>query len=247
MRRLPLTLAEDVTPGDWIAGSFTMPFGSWVGSFLPGRYAAYARILHRADWDTINSGRSGVRWSQVADEMGTVLDRLSAFWEVAGRVSGLEAHTGGWDGDNPREGSMDPEIYAALPALLRSHTQTPELCWVAIWTGWAWHPPEVDPDRYPQVKLPGREYYLYRGSLDDLAMHRYDAWHYDEAAGTPEWPSFQSPNMIWPQDRAWFVATEVDFDSTLVGGPGDLVRAILEHADLEAFDVREGGLIGSAG
>ncbi len=244
MRRLPLTLADDVTPADWVSGSFTMPFGPWVGSFLPGGYPAYARILHRAGRDI---SESGVRWSQVADEMGTSLDGLSSFWEVAGRVSGLEEHTGGWRGKNPDEGSMDPEIYAALPALLRPHTQTPELCWVAIWSGWAWHPPEVIPDTFPQVQLPGRAYYLYSGSLDDLAAHRYDEWPYDEAAVTPEWPSFQSPNMLWPQDRAWFVATEVDFDSTLVGGAAGLVRAIVEHPHLEAFEVREGDSIGDAG
>lgn len=244
---MPLTLVDDVTPAEWIADSFTMPFGPWVGSFLPGGYPAYARILHRADRDTTRSGWAGVRWSQVADEMGTTLDRLSPFWKVADRVSGLEEQTGGWKGENPVEGSMDPGIYAALPVVLRPYTQTPERCWIAIWTGWAWHPPEVNPDRFPQVKLPGRAYYLYRGSLDDLAVHRYDEWRYDEAAGTPEWPSFQSPNMIWPQDRAWFAATEVDFDSTLVGGPVELVRAILEHPDLEVFEVREGDLIGSDG
>jgi hypothetical protein len=243
MRSLPLALVDDVTPADWITGSFTMPFGPWVGSFLPGGYPAYVRILHRADRDMTGAG---VRWPQVAKDMGTALQAQSDFWEVAGRVSALDEHTGGWKGQNPDQGCMDPEIYAALPSLLRPHTQTPELCWVAIWSGWAWHPPNAHPDRFPQVELPGREYYLYRGSLDDVARHRYDEWE-DETTVTPEWPSFQSPNMIWPQDRAWFVATEVDFDSTLIGGMADLVREILEHPDLEAFEVREGDCIGSGG
>jgi hypothetical protein len=239
-------LVDDVSAAAWIADSFTMPFGPWVGSFVPGGYPAYARILHRADRDTIRSGRSGVRWSQVAEEMGTSLHPLSDFWEIAGRVSALDEHTGGWSGKNPDEGVMDPETYAALPFLLRPHTQTPELCWVAIWSGWAWHPPKVHPDRFPQLELPGREYYLYRGSLDDMARHRYDEWE-DEITVAPEWPRFQSPNMIWPQDRAWFVATEVDFDSTLIGGHADLVREILEHPELEAFEVHESDCIGSAG
>jgi hypothetical protein len=240
-----LTLVDDVSPADWIVPSLTMPFGPWVGSFLPGGYRAYVRILHAAQDLTGTEG--AVRWSRVAEDMGTALHPLSDFWEVAGRVSASEEHTGGWDGGNPDVGIMDAAIYAALPALLRPHTTTPELCWVAIWAGWGgWRPPVRDPDNLPMVKLPGREYYLYRGSLDDLARHRYDQWQ-DETTTMPDWPSFQSPNMIWPQDRAWFVATEVDFDSTLVGGPADLVRAIIDHPELETFEVHEGDCIGGSG
>jgi hypothetical protein len=241
----PLTVVDDVSRADWIGPSFTMPFGPWVGSFLPGGYPAYARILHRADSDMVGAG--GARWAQVAEEMGTALHSLSDFWRLAGRVSARDEHTGGWNGENPNEGIMDAEIYEALPTLLRPHTGTPELWWVAIWAGWGgWRPRVNDPQRLPMVKLPGREYYLYRGSADDVARHRYDQWQ-DDIRTRPDWPSFQSPNMIWPDDRAWFVATEVDFDSTLVGGPGTLVRDILAHPDLEAFEVHEGDCIGSAG
>lgn len=31
-----------------------------------------------------------------------------------------------------------------------------------------------------------------------------------------------------PADRSWFVASEVDFDSTLVGGSAELIKAIVE-------------------
>lgn len=67
----------------------------------------------------------------------------------------------------------------------------------------------------------------------------------------PEWPravhpafdagdrtEYQSPNLAWPRDRAWALASEIDFDSTLVAGTADLVRAICTHPGLEAVAVR---------
>jgi hypothetical protein len=43
--------------------------------------------------------------------------------------------------------------------------------------------------------------------------------------------------LFWPTDRSWCVATEVDFDSTLVGGDADLIAAILAEPDLETWAV----------
>ena len=35
------------------------------------------------------------------------------------------------------------------------------------------------------------------------------------------------PNIIWPDDRAWCVATEIDLDSTYLGGSMELIEAVL--------------------
>ncbi len=45
--------------------------------------------------------------------------------------------------------------------------------------------------------------------------------------------SGQAPNLIWPFDRSWFVVSEVDFDSTLVGGSEALVQALASDERLE--------------
>jgi hypothetical protein len=47
----------------------------------------------------------------------------------------------------------------------------------------------------------------------------------------------EAPNLIWPADESWFVASEVDFDSTLVGGSVMLIEAIVESPELEAWQV----------
>ena len=61
------------------------------------------------------------------------------------------------------------------------------------------------------------------------------------------WPAWQSPNLLWPADRAWFLASEIDFNSTLVAGDTDLIADILACPALESWPVRPHGSLGSDG
>ena len=51
------------------------------------------------------------------------------------------------------------------------------------------------------------------------------------------WWKDQSPNLWWPADRAWIVASEIDHTWTYIGGTAALIRSILDHTDLEALPV----------
>ena len=56
----------------------------------------------------------------------------------------------------------------------------------------------------------------------------------------PEWsfcvPPFpQTPNLWWPEDRAWCVATEIDLAWTYVGGSSELAATLLGDRRLEAL------------
>jgi hypothetical protein len=54
----------------------------------------------------------------------------------------------------------------------------------------------------------------------------------------PSWQlSREAPHLIWPADQSWLVCSEVDFDSTLVGGSAELIKAIVASADCEACHV----------
>ena len=46
-----------------------------------------------------------------------------------------------------------------------------------------------------------------------------------------------SPNLWWPDDRAWCVATEIDLAWTYVGGSAALIDDVLASAALEAQPV----------
>jgi hypothetical protein len=57
----------------------------------------------------------------------------------------------------------------------------------------------------PLVRTQARAYLMYEGSLDAVANFTHMGGQY------------QSPNIWWPEDRAWCVASEIDLRSSLVG------------------------------
>jgi hypothetical protein len=85
----------------------------------------------------------------------------------------------------------------------------------------------------PLVRLPHREYYLFAGPVGAAADF--------EAQSTHGYVERKTPQLVWPADLAWCLATEIDFDSTLVGGSAALVDAIMAHPDLEAYPVPPDG------
>jgi hypothetical protein len=42
---------------------------------------------------------------------------------------------------------------------------------------------------------------------------------------------------MWPADRAWFVGTEIDVNSTVVGGSAELIADLLDAPALDAWPV----------
>lgn len=57
-----------------------------------------------------------------------------------------------------------------------------------------------------------------------------------------EWPGMdsigpQSANLIWPIDHSWCIATEIDWDSTLVACSEPVAAALVVDEGLEAFEV----------
>lgn len=84
------------------------------------------------------------------------------------------------------------------------------------------------------LHLPSRDYVLLTASLSELAD---PAWPRSAGIGWHGSFSGPMPSLIWPDDHAWCIATEIDFDSTLVGGSRELVDAILADDTFEAFEV----------
>jgi hypothetical protein len=57
----------------------------------------------------------------------------------------------------------------------------------------------------PTFRVPAREYRLLAGPIDAVAESVVDS------------PWSQSPNLWWPHDHAWCVATEIDLNTTYIG------------------------------
>jgi hypothetical protein len=118
----------------------------------------------------------------------------------------------------PFTGTLDCDELRALVDLL-----APAECWFGVWAGFGWVP---DPPPAPLLALPERPLLLYRGPV---------------AAATALCDPFeQSPTLWWPEDRAWCVASEVDFHSTYVAGPRPLIDRLLGDERIEALEVTAG-------
>jgi hypothetical protein len=153
-----------------------------------------------------------------------------------------------WPGEEPEAGNLDQAALAQLLSVLERHTATAAMCYFALWDGYGWisgspaveiaGSSELIPPAFssevmagPRLRHPWRDYLLFSGPLRGaLAMG-------SRAGG---WPPPQSPNIFWPQDRSWCVATEIDFDSTLLGGSAELIEVVLADPVLEAWQVLPG-------
>ncbi len=91
-------------------------------------------------------------------------------------------------------------------------------------------------DDGPLLALPGRDYVLLDATADEFVD---GSWTRTSGLGWYGSLHGVSPNLLWPADRAWCVASEIDFDSTLIGGSRALVDAICADDALEAFEVGE--------
>lgn len=142
-----------------------------------------------------------------------------------------------------RAGSLPVEHTAVLAAVLRDATQSPALCYYAVWEGYGEPsiitfagtgsaPPPREKRRRrkfhePPLVLPGRGYRVFSGPLDAATTSMSLS-----ALG------YQSPNLWWPADHAWCVASEIDLAETFVGGSRKCIDRVLADQRLRATEVR---------
>lgn len=247
-----LRVSDDVSAGAWVAARLEGRFGA-VTRTVPSGFAAYARICHPA---TDRVGRLAT-WSEVARHTGRQAHRLMQWHALVGSADPLNMTGSLWPGGDPQRGNLVPEALAHLCQVLADHTATAERCWLCLWEGYGWidrdrgsvrpavarasgappvsaeHPTapafSAEELRRPRLRLPGRDYLLLAGPLEAALQigHPYG----------PAGFAAQSPNLFWPADRAWCVASEIDFDSTLVGGTIELADAILRAPELDSWPV----------
>lgn len=244
----PLTWSADVAVGDWIAPRLAAFGGGRVDSVVPGGFQAYIRILH-----PVQDGRT---WADVCAETGATA-HAAMQWNAISRYRGGDTCSDA-EGVAPRLGNLEPAALQLLYAALAPSVGA-QLCWFALWEGWGWFgggtalvslgdpadpmdgsAPALSPSMLagPKLELPFRAYHLFSGPLEAVFGM---GWHH-----TPDWFQPQSPSLFWPQDRSWCVATEIDFDSTLVGGSRELVDRVLASG-LEAWEVHPRELLSDNG
>ncbi|MGJ9371834.1 hypothetical protein [Nesterenkonia sp. CF4.4] len=79
----------------------------------------------------------------------------------------------------------------------------------------------------------GRNYVLFEAGAAAFADPHWPArapWS-DDAARV------QSPSILWPEDRSWVLATELDYDSTLIAGTAALISDLVRTSGLEVLPI----------
>ena len=151
------------------------------------------------------------------------------------------------------------DLYEVVASIGERHTTSPHRAWFAVWEGHGFAtatthvagsavdrtrgldeggPTAADrrngrprrTARDPTFELPHRRYYLLTGPVSAVTQLRYPP-------PTNEW---RNPDLFWPDDRRWFVATDVDFWSLYIGGDDDFIGALASNvptpSEIVGFD-----------
>jgi hypothetical protein len=225
-----ITWLHDVEPADWIAPRLN-DFGLDAGSVIPQGFDAYCRIFHPLRRNEPNA--LSRTWAEIAAQNGRIVHPEMQIHMISHPIGSTPAEYDLNDYINELDwGELPLPERTILVEALRPHTTTPEQCWFCIWEGWGGLNFDGVSER---VRLPSRNYVLYAGPIE-TALATLDtgpAKFVSEPTMQP-WDT-QSPNLWWPHDRAWFVATEIDFAWTYVGGSESLIEAVLTTDGIEAL------------
>lgn len=126
------------------------------------------------------------------------------------------------------EHNSESEQFSVVLEILAGYTSTPDDCYFCLWDGWGC---EVIGDDIPMVKIPNRDYWLFRGALTD-----WDEWGPD-AQFSPRGVSDVDPAFIWPADHAWCVANDVDPDFAVIAGPTEAIQLLIADPRIDAVTV----------
>jgi hypothetical protein len=236
---------SETSEAEWVVSRISRRDAWTVATFMPEGFEAYARVLHPAGDRFVDDAapghddpaRRGMRWSEVAEGLGTTFRPDAQFGEIAG---GGDVYVHPALGDiQPMSGSLPRRLLITLVSFLHRWTRPDEPSWFAMWDGngtW-WkgshggaHADPYDDERDAVLKsaavveAPFRRYFLMRGPLDSVIPLFRAAGHH-------------SPALWWPQGHEWLVSTEVDAYSTYVGGSDRMVGDLLASTEIEAVPI----------
>lgn len=176
-----------------------------------------------------------ITWSRSASAGRWLGTSGAPWWQVVGfGPAGFETYARlRYIPDPATPGSAEPDVELpadhphdfdqarAAMAVLAAWTSTPQDCWFAVWEGCSGSL-EL-PTGLPLLELPHRRYGLLRGRLAELA-----GWEETLRTGLDAPPAF-----VWPADRRWCFASDVDPHWAGIGAEEAAVRALLMEPGLD--------------
>jgi hypothetical protein len=205
---LPPAHVDDVSVGDWISSRLGT-FGS-VGGLVPLGFDRYAQLA------AADAEPTGVDNGLSSEALAALSEVLSSDGSVTGCYFGIwEGH--GWVAGGGlvtvATASGEPLSKEALDRI-RAEADAPAFPSAVL--------------KGPKLRLPHRDYLLFSGPLGAVPQLGRQHSRRFEAC---------SPDLIWPDSRDWFLATDTDLRFAYVGGRESLLNSIAHDSRLVAVTV----------
>ncbi len=215
-----MTPAPDTRTADWVVTGLR-GFGESVLSVVPAGFPTYVRVFHPAYRGPL-ANPMPVRWAEIAE---THAKRYHAGMQLSAVTGRIEF----WNERPPTDFDWWPkmpmprDLVMPLAAILARHTTTADRCWFATWEGYGDLPDDI---RQAPIFRAGHRYHLQAGPITAVMERTTDPSYIDH-----------SPNIWWPDDRAWCVASEIDLNSTYVACDEACAEELLSAPELEALRI----------
>ena len=234
-----MQLMTGAAEADWI--DIALEYSARVIGTVPGGYEAYLRIFHPGVAITATSmegtGFTAMSWGAVAQDTGATVHPAMQWTSIIGNTEGVMQLPDGRIVRPPEDRLLSVSEFAAVTRPLAASTTSGSIT-AAYWAGWeplATGRTALGPETATLIRdghtavIQGERYLLARFPRSELVTAAQ--------VGVSEWGKGASltPNMLWPDDRAWFMANHHDFNFTVIGGTTELAKTIQENRELEAM------------
>lgn len=219
LRERGFEIVSDTSVADWASRRQSGDLYR-VDFQVPAGFEKYCRILHRVHGPSADGDLSDsfLPWSDYAQSVGLAIRPETRWYEIARRDPRLR-------GISPDVGGLDEISGPAYLEFLSKRLPAEAPVFAGYWDGI--QPLHLPGRSYPTARLGLREHVLFRVPLAALT----DAFHLE--AGF----LFDFPALLWPEGRSWYLSTDVDYNSTLVGGSKEFIDALLAHEPIEALPI----------
>ena len=120
------------------------------------------------------------------------------------------------EADAPYDERSETEQLATVVATLSKHTTKPEGCYFCVCEGWG----GLEVHGVARIALPEREAFLFRGPALDLQQ-------WEQALDPPGPEGLPIPSFVWPGDRSWCIANDVDPHFATIGASSAAIEDVL--------------------
>jgi len=222
-----VSIVTDLSEGDWIREALADWSTYSVGMIVPAGFDAYLLVRFNGSqrgFGPIGSAGLAVVSPALAQHTRAPQDCFHAIWDGYGWLNRgasalLVAEERTSLGERLRQVAFRRPGWGLYRRPWRRRRRS----------GWGdYLPPNTLPPDAIDAKrlhLPNRDYILMRGPLRE-------ALNLGQIFGDRVEP--QSPNLLWPSDHAWILATDIDLDGTFIGGSTELAEAILSIDGVDA-------------